>query len=61
MNRTMDIWTVKAGALVRHYFTAHHAEQMADALRQHKALASVTVTVERRSVPRDALSMLAIT
>jgi hypothetical protein len=60
MKRTMDIWTVKAGSLTRHYFTAHHAEQMANALRRHEPLSGVTVTVERSSVPRDALTLLSV-
>lgn len=58
--RNVTVYRVLAGTFVRDYFTGYHAEQMATALRMHKPLAGVPVTVAQRQVPNDALTRLAV-
>lgn len=50
------VWTVTAGRFVRHYFTEHHAEQMARALR----LQGMTVTIDSGYLKDDPLTRLAV-
>ena len=54
----ITVYRVTAGTFSRDYYTAHHAEGMANALRRHKPLAGVPVTVSARRIPRDALTAM---
>lgn len=56
MGKNLKVWTVKAGSLTRHYFTEHHAEQMAAALRANGMLVEVT----QGWLKDDALTRLAV-
>lgn len=46
MSSHITVYRVTAGTLQFHYATSYHAEQMARALRLHKPLAGIPVTVE---------------
>ncbi len=52
--KNTESWKVTAGSFVRHYATAHHAEQMARALR----LNGMDVTVTTIEFPTDPLTRL---
>lgn len=58
--RTLQAYRVTAGTLTRHYFTEHHAEQLARALRMHPPLKGVAVTVTPVRLPDDALTRLSV-
>ena len=52
----LTAWEVRAGNLVRHYFTEYHAEQMARALR----LNGMSVTIDVIKLPNDPLTRLVV-
>lgn len=56
--RALTVWRVTCGTLVRNYATDYHAEQMARALRLHRPLAGVPVTVTPIRLPDGALTRL---
>jgi hypothetical protein len=60
MKRQLSVYRVRAGTLARFYFTEYHAEQMARALRLHKPLEGMAVTVEPYKLPDDALTRLTV-
>jgi hypothetical protein len=56
--RSLTVYRVTCGSLVRDYATDYHAEQMASALRRHPPLAGTPVTVETIRLPDDPLTRL---
>ena len=56
--KTITLHRVTAGALVRDFYTDYHAEQYATALRNHRPLSGIPVTITIRRVPNDALTRL---
>ena len=54
--KTLKVWEVRAGNLVRHYYTEYHAEQMAHALRMN----GMTVEIKSGVLPNDPLTRLTV-
>jgi hypothetical protein len=59
-SKYIPVYRVTAGTLVRDYATKYHAEQMANALKAHKPLAGVPVTVSVYLAPNDPLTRLTV-
>ena len=57
----VTVYRVEAGSFSRDYATDYHAEQMARALRMHKPLADVPVTVTAHKLPNDQLTRMTVT
>lgn len=57
---TVTVYRVEAGTFSRDYYTDYHAEQMASALRMHKPLAGVPVTVTVHKLPNDPLTRMTV-
>lgn len=60
IRRGLTVYRVRAGTFSRDYATDYHAEQMARALRLHKPLAGVAVTVTAIRLPDDALTAITV-
>lgn len=54
----ITVWRVRCDKHERQFYTDYHAEQYANALRRHKPLAGIPVTVTSLRIPNDALTQL---